>query len=130
MNNIAVYKIDAKDTKDFLLNKHYARRIPSISYAFGLFIDNQLQGVLTIDKPASNSLCNGVCGEIYSKKVFELNRLIVNDGLERNSRKKFLKELKYPIVKPYPKVPYSTYELGTGIKRKVLNKITGEVWFE
>ena len=58
---IEIRKIDAKDTKEFLLYKHYARRIPSISYAFGLFIDDTLQGVLTIGKPASNSLCKGVC---------------------------------------------------------------------
>ena len=211
-----VRRIESKETREFLLYKHYAKRIPSISYAFGLFIDDTLQGVLTIGKPASNSLCKGVCGIEYSKKVYELNRLIVNDGLERNvlsffvskalkmlkeddlilvsyadtgmnhcgyiyqatnwlysgatkertdkyvplgkhsrhyrddnehlrvfrtskhryiyftgkSRKKYLKELKYPIIKSYPKLPYTTYELGTGIKRKVWNKITNEVWFE
>ena len=26
--------------KEWLLHKHYAKRIPSISYAFGLFDDN------------------------------------------------------------------------------------------
>ena len=41
--------------KEWLLHKHYAKRIPSISYAFGLF-DTDLIGILTIGKPASNFL--------------------------------------------------------------------------
>ena len=69
--------------KEWLLHKHYAKRIPSISYAFGLF-DNDLVGILTIGKPASNFLCIGVCGEHNSKYVYELNRLCVNDNLEKN----------------------------------------------
>lgn len=69
--------------KDWLLHKHYAKRIPSISYCFGLF-DENLIGVMTIGKPASNSLCVGVCGDSNSKYVYELNRLCVNDNLEKN----------------------------------------------
>jgi len=69
--------------KDWLLHKHYAKRIPSISYSFGLF-DKNLIGVMTIGKPASHSLCVGVCGESNSKYVYELNRLCVNDNLEKN----------------------------------------------
>ena len=69
--------------KEWLLHKHYAKRIPSISYAFGLF-DKDLMGVMTIGKPASNSLCVGGCGEHNSKYVYELNRLCVNDNLEKN----------------------------------------------
>ena len=69
--------------KEWLLHKHYAKRIPSISYSFGLF-DEDLKGIMTIGKPASNSLCVGVCGEHNSKYVYELNRLCVNDNLEKN----------------------------------------------
>ena len=69
--------------KEWLLHKHYAKRIPSISFAFGLFY-KELVGVMTIGKPASNYLCVGVCGQENSKYVYELNRLCVNDGLEKN----------------------------------------------
>ena len=79
----SVKSIDSYLCKDWLLNKHYAKRIPSISYSFGLF-DKNLIGVLTIGKPASPSLCDGVCGKDNSKYVFELNRLCVNDNLEKN----------------------------------------------
>jgi|TARA_R110000823_G_scaffold293826_1_gene412736 hypothetical protein len=70
--------------KEWLLYKHYAKRIPSISYSFGLFDEKIMQGILTVGKPASNSLCIGVCGKHNSKYVYELNRLCVNDGLKKN----------------------------------------------
>ena len=37
MKDIIVKEINKKDTYDFILYKHYAQRLPSISYAYGLF---------------------------------------------------------------------------------------------
>lgn len=87
---IDVKKINSKETYDFILHKHYAQRKPSISYAFGLFIDDKLEGILTIGKPASNSLCECVCGKEFKQYVYELNRLCVNDGLPKNTLSKFV----------------------------------------
>jgi len=39
---------------------------------------------MTIGKPASPSLCDGVCGKQFSVYVYELNRLCVDEGLEKN----------------------------------------------
>ena len=47
-------------------------------------------GVLTIGKPASNSLCNGVCGPENAHKVYELNRLITEDNLSKNALSYFV----------------------------------------
>ena len=81
-----VKSIDTYLCKDWLLNKHYAKRLCSISYSFGLFdVTNILIGVLTIGKPASKDLCDGICGIENSEYVYELNRLCVNNGLERNA---------------------------------------------
>lgn len=80
-----VLSIESYQTYDWLLNKHYAKRIPSISFAFGLYEDQILRGVMTIGKPASPSLCDGICGKDYSKYVYELNRLCVDDNLEKNT---------------------------------------------
>lgn len=88
--SIEVKEIHYEETKYFILNKHYASRMPSITFAFGLFINYKLEGVLTIGKPASNPLCIGICGKKYSNKVFELNRLIVNEGLGKNVLSKFV----------------------------------------
>jgi len=81
----SVKYINSDQTYDWLLHKHYAKRIPSISYAFGLYEKEVLKGVLTIGKPASPSLCDGICGKEYSKYVYELNRLCVEDNLEKNT---------------------------------------------
>lgn len=78
-----VKSIDKYLCKEWLLYKHYAKRIPSISYAFGLF-QNDLVGVCTFGSPPSRALCVGVCGEKNANKVYELNRLCVNDNLEKN----------------------------------------------
>jgi len=67
--------IEPKTAKEFLLPKHYSGRIPQISVAFGLYSSNELKAVCTFGKPASNSLCIGVCGQEFSSKVYELNRL-------------------------------------------------------
>ena len=37
MENYSVNKISYEDTKPFIMNIHYAKRMPSISYSFGLF---------------------------------------------------------------------------------------------
>lgn len=80
----SVRYIESWQCKEWLLHKHYAKRIPSITYSFGLYIESLLVGVLTIGKPASPSLCDGVCGKEYTSFVYELNRLCVNDGLDKN----------------------------------------------
>ena len=87
---VEIREIQSRETKEFILEKHYAQRMPSISFAFGLFINDELEGVLTIGKPASNSLCEGVCGKEYKMYVYELNRLCVNEGLPDNTLSKFV----------------------------------------
>ena len=87
----SVKSIKSFECNDWLLNKHYAKRIPSISFSFGLYDStNILQGVCTIGKPPSPSLCDGVCGKENSKYVYELNRLCVNEGLPKNTLSMFV----------------------------------------
>ncbi len=77
--DFTVKSIDNFECKDWLLNKHYAKRLCSISFAFGLFDEeNILQGICTFGSPASRSLCVGVCGLENANKVYELNRFIIN----------------------------------------------------
>ena len=87
---LEVKRIDSKDTYDFIMKKHYLQRKPQISIAYGLFINNKLEGCITIGKPASNSLCEGLFGKEYKSFVYELNRMVVNDNLPRNTLSKFL----------------------------------------
>lgn len=82
---LRVVKIDYNQTKDWLLKKHYAHRIPSISYAYGLYRNDELLGIVTYGSPPSQSLCRGICGNEYSKFVVELNRLVINSTAPKNS---------------------------------------------
>ena len=80
-----VEKVHPRVTYDYIKNKHYAKRLPPISYAFAIYKDGfELVGVLTIGKPASNSLCEGVCGVEQKNKVYELNRLFMLNDQPRN----------------------------------------------
>jgi hypothetical protein len=81
VSQYVVRSIPKEDTHDLLLNVHYAKRLPSISYAFGLFRDERLVGVITYGQPASPTLCKGVAGEANRGNVIELNRLCLVDNL-------------------------------------------------
>lgn len=81
-----VLPIKNYETYAWLLQKHYAKRIPQIMYSFGLYEDDQLIGVITYGIPASPSLCMGICGKEYSDKVYELNRLcLLNNDKNQSS---------------------------------------------
>ncbi len=71
----SVKPIRGWETHEWLLKKHYAKRVPSISYAFGIFEGRTLTGVVTFGSPPSYSLTIGICGEERSHQVLELNRL-------------------------------------------------------
>lgn len=80
-----VKRITYEQAKPFLLNVHYARRLPCVQYAYGLFIDDRLVGCVTYGQPASPTLCKGVAGEQNRKNVLELNRLVICDDGKNNA---------------------------------------------
>jgi hypothetical protein len=84
-----IERITFDDCREWLLYKHYAHRIPSISYAFGLFENGILKGVCTFGSPPSHSLCIGVCGIENKDYVLELNRLIV-ESIKKNTTSFFV----------------------------------------
>lgn len=72
---ITVTSIPSKEAEPWLLEKHYAKRMCPISYAFGAWRGNILIEVVTYGTPASAPLRAGICGEKWADKVLELNRL-------------------------------------------------------
>lgn len=82
---INVTRIEPRRTHDYCRNKHYARAVPSISYAFGLFVDDRLSGIVTYGTPPSSPLRRGVCGDAYSSLVLELNRLYIDRPAVKNA---------------------------------------------
>jgi hypothetical protein len=73
-----VKQITFDEAHPWVLKKHYARRIPNIKYAYGLYEEGCLVGVCTYGIPPSPSLCVGVCGKEFRNNVLELNRVCVD----------------------------------------------------
>ena len=60
---------------EFILEIHYAKRYPSITYAYGLFDNDKLIGIVTYGTPPSAPLRRGIAGDKYIYDILELNRL-------------------------------------------------------
>ena len=106
-----VLPIKTEEAVPWIMQKHYAKRLPSISYAFGLYEENQLVGVVTYGIPASNSLCEGICGKEYKEYVIELNRLCLLNNVKNQSS--FLVGNSIKML-PKPKVIVSYADIGQG----------------
>ncbi len=118
---MTVRTITYNETKPFILDIHYAKRMPSISYAYGLFVKEELVGVITYGSPASPSLCKGVCGEEWRKDVLELNRLVLKYNEKNQASFLIAKSLK---LLPRPKIIVSyadTSQSHTGIVYQASN---------
>jgi hypothetical protein len=106
-----VLPIKNEEAYPWLLEKHYAKRIPQIMFAFGLYEDGQIVGVVTYGMPASPSLCMGICGKEYSDKVLELNRLCLMDNYKNQSSFLIANSMKL-LPKPSIIVSYADTEHG------------------
>lgn len=94
------------ETKDWLLHKHYAHRLPSITYAFGLYHGEILIGICTYGHPFSSQL-KKCMGDEWFDKIMELNRLCVNEGLPQNALSWFVAQTFKLLPKPMPLVSYA-----------------------
>ncbi len=61
-DDLSVRSINPSLTYGWLLYMHYAKRVPQIRYAFGLYLGTILIGCVTYGLPASNNLRIGVAG--------------------------------------------------------------------
>jgi len=104
MNKYNIKKISYQDTKPFILDIHYAKRMPSISYAYGLFKLNDLVGIISYGSPASPSLCKGIAGEQNKSLVIELNRLVLKHN--RKNEASILIGASFKLL-PKPKIVVS-----------------------
>ena len=101
-----VLPIKNEETVPWLLKKHYAKRMPQIMYAFGLYENESLIGVITYGIPASPNLCMGICCKEYADKVLELNRICLENN-EKNQASYFVSKTLKLIPKPTIVVSYA-----------------------
>ncbi len=142
-------RIDERLARLAIIEKHYLHRPCPISWAFGIIVDEKLRGVLTIGRPCSRTVCEGVCGPNRAADVFELNRLWLHESLPSNSESQFigwcLRELRkinrrailvsYADTKPSEgaadghigTIYQSTNWLYTGTSTPFADKVRGEI---
>lgn len=79
-------RVSYADTKDLILNYHYAKRMPtSVMHAFGMFDGDELIGVCTFGMPAASKVCEGLVGKQHAKRVLELNRLVLKYNMKNQA---------------------------------------------
>lgn len=100
-----VKPIDSYLCKEWCLKKHYAKRLPPIEHAFGLWdSDGMMQGIVTYGTPVSSTL-----RELWNNKykLMELNRLVINEGLEKNILSFLIAQSFNQMPKPMVLVSYA-----------------------
>jgi hypothetical protein len=80
-----IKEISSQEATKMVVENHYLHRRASTMFAYGLFDGEEMIGCVIYGKPASNSLCVGVCGPDESNQVLELTRLWIADGTPKNT---------------------------------------------
>lgn len=112
-NLFFVKSIDSFQCKDWLLHKHYAKRIPAIEYSFGLFDhENLLIGICTLGPPPRVMNNAESIFREYRCKTLELNRLCVNQDQHKNTLSFFVSSVLKLISKNTCIVSYADYTFG------------------
>tara|TARA_R100001510_G_C7572068_1_gene148099 strand:- start:23 stop:691 length:669 start_codon:yes stop_codon:yes gene_type:complete len=108
-----VQTINNYECHEWFLKKHYAKRIPNIMNCFGLYNENkQLEGVISYGSPPSPSLVVGSFNGKYTEIFLELNRLCVNENLEKNVLSYFVSQSIKQMSKPKVLVSYADTSQG------------------
>lgn len=103
MNDYKVIPIDYQDCKEWFLKKHYAKRMPPIDYCFGIYDNELLIGICSFGTPASTA----VREIIKSYKLYELNRLVINENVPKNTLSYFVSNCLKLMPKPSVIVSYA-----------------------
>ena len=107
-----VKPIKSELCKEWLLKKHYLKRMTSFTYSFGLYRCDELVGICTFGNAIPNQMKKSLFGEKYMNLVYELNRLITNDNLNKNANSFFLSRCFSELPKPLIIVSYSDKSFG------------------
>jgi len=75
---LKVLPIKSFEAEPWLIEKHYAKRVPIIKYAFGLYENDILIGVVTYGPTPTPMVQKFMLGKGWENNILELNRLCVN----------------------------------------------------
>lgn len=112
MISYEVYSVSNFQCQEWLLYKHYAKRVPAIEYSFGLYYDKVLIGVCTFGPPPRVMNNAESIFKTIRVKTLELNRLCVNDNLPKNTLSFFVGKCLNLLPNPCCVVSYADYTFG------------------
>lgn len=117
-----IKKISYSECKHLILEKHYLRRKTSATYCYGLYDNDKLVGCVTFGNAIPITMKKSVCGEEWMDKVYELNRLYLEDYLPKNTASWFVSRVFKLLPKPLIIVSYADNSVGhNGIVYQALN---------
>ena len=109
MNKYKIQQLTNGEYMDWILKKHYAKRICSVSYAFGLVKDlDKIVGVCTFGSSPNYQYNDGKC--IFNNmkvRTLELNRLVLNETSEKNILSFFLSKCLKLLPNPLAVISYA-----------------------
>lgn len=105
-SNFYVKEINRSLANDLIVKNHYSKKFYNATYIhLGVFIYNELIGVLQYGYAMNPASCGSVVEGTQMDEYLELNRMWLDDKAERNSESKALShsikyiKLKYPKIK-------------------------------
>ena len=107
-----VISIDKRLCKEWLLKKHYLKRMTSFTFSFGIYENENLIGIITFGNAIPLNMKKSLFGEKYMDYVYELNRLCTNDNLDKNIHSYFISQVFKLLPKPIIIVSYADKSFG------------------
>jgi len=106
--NWKIKRILNKTAQDIVIKHHYLHRRAPCSFAFGLYNNDELVGVVMYGTPSSSSLRKGICGIDEKNNVIELTRLWIDDKIGKNAESYLIgntiKKINKEIVVSYSEI--------------------------
>jgi hypothetical protein len=84
LSGYAIKQINYKQAMNIVVEHHYLHRKCPCSIAFGLFLGDEIKGVICYGTPSSAPLRSGIAGNENAFNVIELTRLWVCDSVPKN----------------------------------------------
>lgn len=83
-DNIIFKQVDSKFLVDMMLHKHYLHRRVGAAFAYGLYKDNELHGMITYSR-CRPSLIQSISNRATKDNTLELSRLYIDDSISQTT---------------------------------------------
>ena len=84
LGDVEFKEVPTKEIYDLMLNSHYLHRKVNAKYAYGLYLNNELEGMITYT-PVRPSLANSISDNATINNTLELSRLYIKDEVSQTT---------------------------------------------